>query len=473
MFNKIILNKKSVFLIIFTGAIIRFFGAFLYGTADMEWWKAYGTYSVHHGFIDIYGRKDSEILSLYGKKFPINEIISKTQRIIPYPSYKTYYTEYPFHQPPIYIYSIAISSWIYSIISPDVPNNRFFNFFINIEPILSSIIISLGIWKIVSVIRNSREGAIAGLLYWIHPLVILNSPIQGYRDPMVALFALASIYFLYKKNLNLSFIFLACSSLVKPQGILIAPVVIACGLTIYSLRKNLIAWIYGILSVAILSFPFIVNNYGLSMILGISAISKSTEYLSGAPDIWLIVQYIITAWQNTHNIHNFMIKLATQPFSHVIIEGISKRIGFNIELIGFVFLFIFTVLNIYFLYKRLRNGKIKSVFLFSALQVYGYTQLRVGVQINHYFTLIPLLTVSFFVFPKIRKTYTIVCTIFFLYDLAFYGLGRDSVGLYKIMEKISLLWLIIPFSIINIFLFINLCKHVWQPLIFFKKRVKK
>ncbi len=456
------IGKRQFYTLIIFGFILRISAAFLFGTIDMEYWKAYTVESVKGGLVNIYGKQDGVIVEQYKKGISIRNILHDTQNIWTYEGYKSAKSTYDYPQPPIYIYSLYLTGLLYSFIDTNLSNNRIFNFFLNLDPILSSFFIVIILYKFVSKLTNVHEARAIGLLYWLNPLVLLNSPIQGYRDALMAMFVLLSIINVYKNNLNFSWIFLVLGMATKPQGILIFPIVLFSGLFQHSIKKNVIAWIVAIGSSVIIASPFITSQHGLSMLLGMASISRVTVALSGTPNIWLILQYIIEVLYSVGRNVPIFDAVFGYSFKHVMIKQFYIQSGFNLEWVGYTLLIVFTAVNIYFLRTALKKKNNFYIFLAGVIQIYAYVMLRVGVQINHYFSLIPLFTVILVKYKKMFPNFIILVSIYITYDLLFYGLGRDFTGVYLFLEQKYLLWMINILAAINIGVFLTLSQQVWK-----------
>lgn len=444
-------NRRVVLVLFILGLILRLAGGFFYGTQDMEWWKAFGNYGVRAGNVtSIYGAKDHVILDAYEKGLSYAQVLAETQTIIDYTPHNYFRTQYFYPQPPLYIYSIWICTKGLELFNKTLSNGRLFNWFLNLEPVLASIFITLIIFVFAKSLFDHDSALSAALLYWLNPLVVLNSPIQGYRDPLCALFAVTSIFFLCKKSLAGAFIFLVLAALYKPQGILIAPIVIWVGLKKHPIRENLRAWGASALTVVLVFSPFIIDNRVLSAILGISSINSVSQDVSrGALNFWWPVQYI------------YNIVTGVYVFQDVPAAILSKIVGFNIRVVGYLLLAIFTFINLWKLTCQNYFGR-QAIVVASALQVYAYFILRVGVQTNHYFILIPLLACLACSYKQYFRYYLMVSSIFFLQDIIFYGLGRDFNYFGRLLVWLSMGWTTIFLAFANVALFSYICYRTFS-----------
>jgi len=489
-YSKRLDQKKFVFLLL-AGLLVRLIGSFLYGTQDMEWWKAWGVYATQQSLTGIYGTTDQEIFDLWreGQCQPLalkeGLAVLPTQTIVHFASYRYFRTEYILTQPPLYIYSLDVFTRLYGMISPELANNRVFNFFINLEPIISSAVLAWLISLFVSNLANRSTGKLAGLVYWLNPLVILNAPIQGYRDPLCALFTVISVVMLYRKNLSLAFVCLALAFMYKPQGVLIAPVVVLVGLREHRFNRNLLAWIVAGLTSLAVCLPYIITNHFLGLVQGVLSITQMSSDLSRqAMNIWWPVQYLANAHVLITEKGVSILQALTGYDGRVIndlpISKFESMMHVNAGTIGFALLGVFTIINLWYVWRRLQSDR-NSIIIAAALQIYGYFILRAGVQINHYFILIPLFTLLAFLNAISLRRYLMICSIFFIQDWIFYGFGRDfnfefgrdlNHG-WRMLSISYLAWTTNLLALANVGLFIFLCWNYYtlkEPLLSLRER---
>lgn len=440
------------------GAIIRMAVSVLYGTQDVEWWKAWIVYCLNNGVTSIYGGSDKELITLK-KECGITyfEAYKGIQSKIHYRGYNYAREEYPYHQPPLYIYGLYLVGKLYQLIDKDLTNNRRFNFFVNIIPNVCSLGIAVLIFNFFTNNFSFELALIASLVFWLNPLVLLNTPIQGYWDVCMAFPALASLISLYNDNLIPAYILITISVLVKPQGVLIVPVIFSIGLIQFPLATNMVSIGYSLALGILIFLPFILSGRFITAVIGIASIGFSSQDLSRqAYNIWWIFQYGANAVRE--------IKARSARDRDILLGGNTswfldcptQRIEFPVQKISRYLLVAFTIVNVWYVstvYAQDRNILFVSAFL----QVYGYFVLRVGVQGNHYFGMIPILSII----PILNATYILVFVsivfVFFLQDFIHYGFGRDYNHGVQFLSRHRLGWITVVISMINTFIFLLLC----------------
>lgn len=140
--------------------------------------------------------------------------------------------------------------------------------------ILADIVTGWFIFSIVRKLKNEKWGLITAALYIFNPAIIANSTLWGQIDSLTALFSLLTVYFAGSSP-YLSAIFLSVGTLIKPQAVFLAPVVLFIALkNKWNYRKILlylsIAFIIFVLGFAPFAgknnvFLFIIERLGVSL----------------------------------------------------------------------------------------------------------------------------------------------------------------------------------------------------------------
>jgi hypothetical protein len=440
LLEKLSTSRRLVVLAAALGLALRLGAAPAWGTQDVEWWKAWSTRVVHFGMRNVYGSEsDAKIIARFTEGESYRKIRRATQTKIRYYQTVDYdQTEYELVQPPLYIYSLSASAWVYSLFSPSLENNRWYNFALNFPPIIYSALLSLFIGRAAGRFLSPNLAVPAALLYWLNPLVILNSPVQGYQDPLCVLFGTAAIIALYDRRLTLSVVLFTLSTLTKPQGVLVLPVLVLVGLVEHGVRANLRAWLAGIGTGVLVALPFILMNRFWSVIIGVSTIVQaSTDLSRQALNLWWPVQYVENGRDllaGGYDIWTVLLGRNHRLLHDRSIERFLLERHVDAGSAGFLLLGTFTAVNLWSLRKRVRTDRLAMISA-AAIQIYGYFMLRAGAQINHYFPLVPLLTVVALRSRADFRHYVVLCTLFLAQDLIFYGLGRDLTGLRKVLTS--------------------------------------
>jgi len=422
------LTPRFLLLLWLAGLGVRLATAFLYGTQDMEYWKGWGDYLVHHRLSDIYGATDQEIVTLWTAGRTIPEITAATQRPIPFRDVRYYSVRgYPICQPPLLLYSLYPGAWLYRLFDPGMPNGYWFNFFTNLQPIFFSWITALIIGRITRMQYGVPIGRVAALAFWLNPLVILNTPVQGYQDILCSMLSMLAVIGAFQKRPIATWGFLAMALLVKPWAFFVAPAVIWVALREQGRKGNLI----GILAAAAVSvlicLPFLVTSHFLSMILGVISLSVHARKLSlQALNLWWPVQYAanLAVLMRDYGLSVWSAQSQAAVFEDVPTAGFSQRFGVPASGIATALWLGFSILN--FMWMRAKtNLDRRVVILGCALQAYGWYLFRTGLQGHQSFILVPVLSLVMFASPELWRRYIVIIAILFSQELLFYGFGRD------------------------------------------------
>ncbi|MFZ2492486.1 MAG: hypothetical protein WA208_13475 [Thermoanaerobaculia bacterium] len=444
------------------GAAIRLATAFLYGTQDMEYWKAWGDYATRSAIVDMYGGTDQEIIALWKAGRSIPEIIRETQRPIPFRDVRYYsVTSYPLCQPPLFLYSIYPGAWIYRLVNPDMPYGYWFNFFTNLQPIFLTAATAWIIGRFVRSQMGTELGRLAALAYWLNPLVILNTPVQGYQDALCAGLAMLSVLETFRRRPVGAYVFLALALLTKPWALFIAPAVLWMCLREHPLRRNLLATAAAAGVSVLVCLPYIATGHFLSMVLGVLSLSVHAMKLSlQALNLWWPVQYAANTWLLMHDFGVSFLGTLWHPgvFEDVPTAGFSQRLGIPASAIAFGIWGCFTFLNLAWMTREsLRDRRV--IILGCALQAYGWYMFRTGLQGHHSFIIIPTLSLLMLASPTLTRRYATVIGILFAQELLFYGFGRDWNPVRDVLLDLGLPWVTVALAIAHVAFFVRL---MWE-----------
>jgi hypothetical protein len=204
------------------------------------------------------------------------------------------------------------------------------------------------------------------------------------------------------------------------------------------------------------------------MIQGVLSITASSHDLSRQSlNLWWPVQYVVNVATNAPSGAGGGTVLAhalgggSTWYHDLPSSALTPYIGFNVEVFGLVLLAAFTVLNLRYVYRALPTQP-DAIVKGAALQVYAYFMLRVGVQVNHYFILIPILTLVAVADPVLRKYYVAICAVFFAQDMIFYGFGRDLTAGTFVLTRTYLGWTTVVLALCNVALLVSLARYCWS-----------
>jgi hypothetical protein len=306
-----------------------------------------------------------------------------------------------------------------------------------------------------------KIGVATALGYWCNPNVLIISPIQGYWDPLVALFAVGAVAALYERRICGAFALAACAVMFKPQALLIVPVIVVISLSEHRWSINLSAWSVAVLTAVGILSPYLLSGHIISCIFGtLSIMSVSGDGLSiSALNIWWPVQYAIHVLREAATQRGLWQALWGGHFNwdqEVSVTQFDRAMGIDIGLLTLIVYGLFTAMNLYRTSQLIKQDR-SVMFRACALQVYAYFILRVEVHENHYFLLIPMLSMTAFLSCKTARAYWLATIIFSIQQLLFYGLGRDFNHGIGVLKSLQAGWTTNVVAAANVALFLWVC----------------
>lgn len=157
---------------------------------------------------------------------------------------------------PGFLYILKLLGFIKSLLQINDDN---FYLVLKIPSIISEVI--LGIFLYQQIVKRSLIWArLSAMLIFFNPAFIFNSSIWGQIDGLLSLIFVISIYFLNKRKIILSSIFLGLGFLIKPQTIALVPVFILFLVKNFSFKNFLQLIAPSVLTVFLLSLPFFTDK---------------------------------------------------------------------------------------------------------------------------------------------------------------------------------------------------------------------
>lgn len=177
-----------------------------------------------------------------------------------------FYASEGFHDyPPGYMYVLYVIGFIRHIIP--VSGGALYAL-IKLPAIVCDILIGYIVYKIAAKKYSSAISTVFAALWLFNPVSILNSAVWGQVDSVYTLFAVLMLYFLTEKKLYVSYFMFAICLFIKPQALILAPVLIGgfienVILDDFSAKKLLTHIGIGLCAIAaifLLALPFGIGN---------------------------------------------------------------------------------------------------------------------------------------------------------------------------------------------------------------------
>jgi len=126
--------------------------------------------------------------------------------------------------PPGYMYVLYGLGFLQKLFSIDV-NSALFTLIVKLPSIIAEVVLALIVCRIAAKEAGRTFGLLCGAMVLFNPAMFFNSSVWGQVEAVLILFAVLCIYCLRKGNFWLGALFYGLALLLKPQAIMLAPVV--------------------------------------------------------------------------------------------------------------------------------------------------------------------------------------------------------------------------------------------------------
>jgi hypothetical protein len=277
--------KRSVFFVLLAfGLTVRLLGLGAWGTFDNEVQKAWAARAAAEGLADIYGPPDRQLLASTQATG-----LGLLATSVSWTEWEWRGGRYTVDYPPGSLLFLWAAGKLYRAFGTHRANDPFFNAAINLFPLLGSCVIALLLWRSAP----ASFGRKRALTFWLNPAIILAVPFHGYQDTIFGAFALGAVLVLWRRHHAHAAVLVTCSVLIKPQGALLLPTLIAVMLREARLRT----WIHSLsasaAAAALVLIPWWSRGYLLSAVLGgLRPLSQTTLSAQGF-NIWWIAGWLM------------------------------------------------------------------------------------------------------------------------------------------------------------------------------------
>lgn len=131
-----------------------------------------------------------------------------------------YFCDYP----PGYITVLGFFAWIADIFN--ITGEKALHLCFKMPGILADMGLMISVFVIGSRHMNKRSALLLGILLMVNPLLLINSAAWGQIESVLAVFLILSMYNIYKKNYYIGGILYVLAVLIKPQALMIGPVIL-------------------------------------------------------------------------------------------------------------------------------------------------------------------------------------------------------------------------------------------------------
>jgi hypothetical protein len=255
------------------GALLRVAALPLPGMEDMLTWKIW-SHAAAHDPTAIYG---------VGGSPPERRVLRwRGQEIT---------AEYP----PMAIDELALVGRLYREHSPDFEDSTALTMAIKLPGLVADVVlVALLLTWGRRVLGNGA--AVAALIYWLNPAIILNGAALGYLDPQMAVPVVLSLVAIVAGRPALAGALFAMALLTKPQPLVVAPVLVVAMLTHAGAarwRALVAAASGGGIAAAMLLTPVVVRGAWANMVQAVSRMGAHDMLSGQSANVWWILTYVL------------------------------------------------------------------------------------------------------------------------------------------------------------------------------------
>jgi hypothetical protein len=442
-------RRASLFAILIAGLVLRLALAWMPGTEDMYPNRMWGAHALRSGLVNVYSLSDQDwltilLLRLRGIHARVN-VISPTDLgpLGPFAAVAAY--------PPGNILAFEFSVALCKVLQGGVlKTGPLLNTCMNLPPIL----FSLGIFLVVWFFMKEELGTVpvaALAIFWLHPVLILVSPVLGYTDSIFAFLCLVSLTLCFRRRYTTAVFFLALACVTKPQSVLIMPVVATAifsegrwrALVRYGLRLALFS--------LLLLLPFALAGRFLGVFAGVLQNVFVPALSAQQLNIWWLLGGVVQASRGVSQ------GLLPGVIGMVSRADFQSWAGLNPSWIALPAFGVFTCVNLYYLFSELRAGNRWALFWSAALEVFGFTMLMMCTHEHHLYAFfvyaLPLLALGN---KSMTRLYWVLSVLFGLNIFLFNGFGQGYMDVSYRSRTFLGLDLTIPVAFANILTFVVL-----------------
>jgi len=297
-------------------------------------------------------------------------------------------------------------------LDPAGERGRLYNVLLGLLPLAASLVIAAVLWR--SAAGDIGRGR--ALAFWCNPAMLLAA-ILGYQDPVFGAAALGCVLALVRRRYILATALVVVAGLLKPQGSLLLPTLLALLLTETRPRTWLQAAAAGAATAVAILTPWWASGYLLSALVGSTIpLTESTASAQGA-SLWWLVGYV-AQWIHGH----------AWPLALILtFDEFQRLAGFDPRLPARLLLLASTLANMALLLRRPAEDRSK-VPLSVMLQVHLYALLGTSVHENHAFLAVVIAPLLLGAWEHGRATLAFTSALLFANLFLLEGLGRGLIG---------------------------------------------
>ncbi len=291
--------------------------------------------------------------------------------------------------PPLYIYFLGALGFIRDVAGVDAASPEF-GLLVRLPALITDILLAAFVYSVAKKEMNGKSALFLSALILFNPAIMANNALWGQVDVIVTLFMVFTIYLLYKDKLFFSAILFVLALLLKPQAVMIAPILLFVFVRNIVVSKKKLQ-------------PILTLVISLAAIVGLFLLVPLPFGVNKEP-LWLIQRYSDTMGQypqtslNAFNLYSMLGLnfLSAQDFSFL---------GLPLNRWGFIFI---CMICVYALWLYIKKPDKRFLFALSALIVMGVYAFAHGMH-ERYIFVVPILLLFAYILMRDKRLFT--CTI--------------------------------------------------------------
>ena len=331
--------------------------------------------------------------------------------------------------PPVTLYALALVGRMYGTAFPGFPDSSWLTAAVKLLPLAAEAAIA---WLLFRAARrflpeSPAAARFAALAFWLNPAAVMATPVLGYLDALFALPAFGALVAAAAGSAWLSGSLLALAVLTKPQAVFIAPVV---ALALFGrsasrsgragLRAMGVAAGCAALTAAVVLAPLAAAGAWPNFTQAMRSLGRHDMLSGQAANVWWIVTYVMRALYAVTDLGFAGAFLS--PVRRPLAISTIVQLGYPSPRMAATLLSLAAMAWGMWVGRRARG--LPRLALVGAWMYYAYFMLAVQVHENHFYMIVPLLTLTAAALPGWRTPYWVLSTIFALNLYLFYGLGE-------------------------------------------------
>jgi hypothetical protein len=324
--------------------------------------------------------------------------------------------------PPLALYELAATGFIYQTFSPTFANTRWLNVAIKTPGLLAEIALTWLLWVVASRRYGQDEGRWAATAFWANPATILSGAVLGYLDPLAALPAVGALAAACAGAPVVAGALVALACLTKLQAVFMVPVVLvatwnaATSERVVRMASGLVA---AIAVTFIVLLPYLLISAGPNVLQGMSSLLRHDMLSADAANFWWVVTYVMRA---VYAVGDMGVWGAWTMRLRILGMSTLVRLGYpNPRPIATLAVIVATVWG---LWRVRRSRDLSLVCACAAFIVHAYFVLGIAVHENHLYLALPLLALAAAARPRLRPVHAAISVVVTLNLFLFFGLGR-------------------------------------------------